>query len=663
MGREYRPLSADEVDLIRAQGCTADDFSAIEVTEGFNAQRVRGTRFSGKVKIGELREKIAFFGNVQEPSGIYNAQIHNCVIGNNVYISNVENYIANYIIEDEVVIRHINLLAVEGESSFGNGVKAAVINEGGGREVPIYDYLSSHIAYLVALYRDREKVLHNLGQMIEEYVRSVSSSMGTIAKGARLMDCGILKNVKVGPGALIEGARHMENCSINSCAEDATRIGTGVIIHDCIVCSGARITNNSIIEKCFVGQGTELGRQYSAENSLFFANCRGYHGEACSIFAGPFTVTYHKSTLLIAGLYSFLNAGSGSNQSNHMYKLGPIHQGIVERGSKTTSDSYMLWPARVGAFTLVMGRHYGNSDTSDLPFSYLLEHEDESILVPGANLRSVGTIRDSRKWPKRDRRKTKNILDLITYGLLTPYTVQKMIKGTRVLEDLKEASAQEADHYYYNNVKIKRTSLENGIRLYRMGIDRYLGNCLVQRLRQKQIKSLSDLREALVVEGTLGRGQWVDIAGLVVPEEALEELLSEIEAGKSHSLEQVTKKFQALYDNFTEYEWAWTASALENLLGKSLAQADTEDIISLINKWIGSVEELDNLRCLDAEKEFSGSVRIGYGLDGDEMTRERDFNAVRGSVQDNSFIQDLKQRLGQKQQTAKELISQLEKIA
>ena len=48
--------------------------------------------------------------------------------------------------------------------------------------------------------------------------------------------------------------------------------------------------------------------------------------------------------------------GSGSNQSNHMYKLGPIHQGAMERGAKTTSDSYILWPARVGAFSLVMGR-------------------------------------------------------------------------------------------------------------------------------------------------------------------------------------------------------------------------------------------------------------------------------------------------------------------
>jgi hypothetical protein len=140
----------------------------------------------------------------------------------------------------------------------------------------------------------------------------------------------------------------------------------------------------------------------------------------------------HKSSLLIAGMFSFLNAGSGSNQSNHMYKLGPIHQGIVERGSKTTSDSYILWPARVGPFSLVMGRHYHHSDTSDMPFSYLIEHKDETYLIPGVNLRSVGTIRDAQKWPKRDKRKDPIQLDKINYNLLSPYTIGKMMKGVEI---------------------------------------------------------------------------------------------------------------------------------------------------------------------------------------------------------------------------------------
>ena len=113
---------------------------------------------------------------------------------------------------------------------------------------------------------------------------------------------------------------------------------------------------------------------------------------------------------------------SGSNQSNHLYKLGPIHQGVIERGAKTTSDSYILWPSRIGAFSLVLGRHYRHSDTTDFPFSYLIEEKDESRLIPGITLQSIGTIRDSQKWPKRDRRKDTNLLDSINFNLLSPYT-------------------------------------------------------------------------------------------------------------------------------------------------------------------------------------------------------------------------------------------------
>jgi len=67
-----------------------------------------------------------------------------------------------------------------------------------------------------------------------------------------------------------------------------------------------------------------------------------------------------------------------------------LHQGIVERGAKTGSFSYMLWPSRVGAFTAVIGKHYANFDTTDFPFSYINEVDGESILTPAMNLLSVG---------------------------------------------------------------------------------------------------------------------------------------------------------------------------------------------------------------------------------------------------------------------------------
>jgi hypothetical protein len=238
------------------------------------------------------------------------------------------------------------------------------------------------------------------------------------------------------------------------------------------------------------------------------------------------TINQH---LLIAGMFSFMNAGSGSNQSNHLYKLGPIHQGIMERGAKTTSDSYLLWPSRIGAFSLVMGRHYKHCDTADFPFSYLIESNDESILVPGINLKSIGTVRDSQKWPRRDNRKDSNLLDLINFNLLSPYTIHKMIKGREKLINIRKSSGEFASEYSYDKMKIEKRALDRGIILYEMAIWKFLGNSLITSLQGKEYLSDQEIRNTLHPDTSLGKGYWVDLSGLICPFEALDKLLSSIE--------------------------------------------------------------------------------------------------------------------------------------
>ena len=193
----------------------------------------------------------------------------------------------------------------------------------------------------------------------------MTSDRGSVGNDVVIMNTGVIRGVKIGDSSRIEGTSRLTNGSVNSNSSAPVFIGNGVICDDFILCSNSRVDEGVALSRCFVGQACRLGHNYSASDSVFFSNCVGENGEACSIFAGPYTVTHHKSTLLISGMFSFMNAGSGSNQSNHMYKLGPIHQGIMERGAKTASDSYVLWPARVGPFSLVMGRHVNHSDTTN----------------------------------------------------------------------------------------------------------------------------------------------------------------------------------------------------------------------------------------------------------------------------------------------------------
>lgn len=659
---KYRELTKEEIAKLKDQGCTSSDWSSIQVCSNFRTERLINVTFSGKIKLGDFNKTFKTPNGMEKPSGIYSAKLHNCVVGNDNYISGVWNGLANYQTGNEVYIENVDIIEVVGKTSFGNGIQINVLDETGGRKLPIFNNLSAQLAYILAMYRHRPKAIKAVCEMIADYSSSISSETGTIGDGVHITNSGIIRNVHIGEYCVIEGTEKLFNGSLNSSAEDHIYIGPGVIMKNFIISSGTKVTDSTIIEDCFIGQACKLGKHYSTEHSLFFANCVGFHGEACSIFAGPYTVTHHKSTLLIAGMFSFMNAGSGSNQSNHMYKLGPIHQGVLERGAKTTSDSYLLWPARVGPFTLVMGRHYKNSDTSDLPFSYLIESKDESILAPGVNLRSVGTIRDAQKWPKRDGRKDHVKLDFINFILLSPFTIRKMLNGRDLLKKLQENSGVKSEFYTYENVKITRSSLERGIRLYDMAITKFLGNSLIKRLEKTKFKSDNEIREKLKPVTDIGLGKWIDLAGLIVPMSRVEDLLEGIESGAIKNLEEIRNSFKNMHTNYYVYEWTWVVDRILKEEGKNFGNIWAKDVIRFTEKWKQNVVELDHLLYNDARKEFTLSSQTGFGVDGDKDVQVLDFEQVRGEFEKNPQVSAIKDHIEKKTALGDELIQRMKEV-
>ncbi len=654
-----RKLTQQEIQQLTAQGCTARNWAEIEVAEPFHPEYIRQVAFSGKVKIGRLQTEYTLPGGFTVHSGIYRSTIHNCEFGDNVHIYNVHNYMANYRVGDNTCIENVNSIVVDGTSTFGNGVRVPVMNEGGGREIPIFDHLSAHLAYFLTLYRHRPEMINRLTQMIDAYAESQRSDMGFIGNNVRIINCGSIKNVRIGDFAQITGASVLKNGSVNSNESAPVKIGSGVKCNDFIICSGVSITDSTLVGKCFVGQGCEMGKHYSALESLFFCNCQGFHGEATAIFAGPYTVTHHKSTLLIAGMFSFLNAGSGSNQSNHMYKLGPIHQGMAERGAKTTSDSYLLWPAKIGAFTLVMGRHTKHSDTSALPFSYMIENATESYIVPAVNLRSVGTIRDAQKWPKRDNRKDPHKLDLINYNLLSPYTIQKMYRGQEVLRDIMHLSGEGTEVYSYQNCKIRNSSLRKGIELYNIGIKKFLGNSLISRLEKTEWHNLDELRRALRPDSNIGLGEWVDCSGMLAPKSEITCLLDDIQNGKLTSLDEAQQRLEQMHANYYSYEWTWALEKLEQVWGKKVEQVEIADLIHTIEAWEEAVISLDRMVYDDAKKEFNLNARTGFGADGNDEQTNLDFENVRGRFESNSFVLAVLEHIRKKSELGDSMLEQL----
>ncbi len=654
----YRSLTETEISALKANGCDGN-WAGVSVAEGFDPSRLHNVVFSGEVRLGLADGVLHLPCGIERRHGISNATLHNVSVGNGVYINNIANYIANYDIADGAVIENVDCIEGTLKSTFGIGTEVSVLNETGGREVPIYERMSAQTAYLIAMYRNRRSMIERLVTMIKVHAGTFYGRRGRIGASAVVLNSGTITDVNIGDYAHVNGATRLADGTMTSSKSDPVKVGRAVIAEGFVFAAGARVDDGAVIHHCFIGQATHLTHLFSAHDSLFFSNCACENGEAAAIFAGPYTVTMHKSSLLIAGMFSFLNAGSGSNQSNHMYKLGPIHQGVVERGSKTTSDSYILWPAKIGAFSLVMGRHVNHPDTSRLPFSYLIENRGESFLVPGINIRSVGTIRDAQKWPRRDKRKTPARLDNINFNLLSPYTAGKMLDGIDLLNQLERTAGLTAERFAFQTMTIDAHALRKGRKLYGMALDKFMGNTVISRLGLDPIADEAELTRRLTPTAKAGAGQWVDVCGLFAPKSEVDAICDEITDGTLDSVDAIEARWKELHAQYYDMEWTWVADIMESWYGKPVEALTRDDIRTIIERWLKSVTALNDMLLDDARKEYSLKSRTGFGIDDPAMSADDDFTSVRGSYEADPFVAMVNEHTAKKTALAGRALAQL----
>lgn len=594
--KNYSPLTPSLIEELEKNGNHSPDWSNVWVTDDFVTENIHCCVFIGETHIGQIDGMTSSPSGIRRKCMLIGTQFIDCSIGDRVFVSNTGSYIANYKIEDEAYIENCSLIETTTQSTFGNGTEVAAVNESGGREVAIFDYLSAQSAYMMAMYRHREKVVERITKFVHEYSQSVRSSKGTIAKGASMLSCGIVRNVRIGEAAALCGVVSLENGTVNSTNQDITYVGVGVIARDFIFASGARVDTGANISRSFVGQGSIVDNGFSCVDSLFFANSYMSNGEACSIFAGPYTVSHHRSTLLIAGLFSFFNAGSGTNQSNHLFKTGAVHQGAHARGCKFSSGAYVMLPAREGAFTMVMGKHAAHHDTESFPFSYLIESEGHSLLMPAANLRSFGTVRDIDKWGKRDRRKAEK-LDRVSFDRYNPYLGERIMEGMAAIKEL----TGKGDMVIYNRVRIKANHLKRGYPLYEMEL----------------AATLSALLSGEAEADEAGAGHWIDMAGMYAPQSAIEQIMDNIESGKIASISALEQALDKIFFAYNAYAKGWV-----------MAQIGSRSVKDIIDKGIKARQMLKDITDEDARKDAELEMMVSYGID-DAANTEKDFKNVR----------------------------------
>jgi len=211
----------------------------------------------------------------------------------------------------------------------------------------------------------------------------------------------------------------------------------------------------------------------------------------------------------------------------------------------------------------------------------------------------------------------------------------------------------------YNSVKIANSSLERGIKLYNTGIIKFLGNALIKKLEDIIFESLCELRRSLSPTSDFGAGEWIDMAGLLVPNERVMTLLDDIESNAVSNLDELNERYKLLHDSYFDFAWTWCLKVFKEEFDLDFNNIEIDQLLAFIDDWKKSVIELDNMVYADAQKEFTLNNQTGFGIDGTEETRHLDFEQVRGEFEKHPSVQDISNHIREKSRLAEDLKERL----
>ena len=592
---DYRPLTSEEIEVLRSNDCWAEDWTSINVSEDFKPNFMHRVMLYGEVNIGAFNKNVEVSQGFVKHSGINNATLRNVTIGDDCLIENVGNFINNYNIGDDCYISNISTMETTEGATYGEGNLVSVLNEVGEGNVILFSDLNSQLAaFMVKHFSDKE-LKEKIRQLIKTDIDNKMPERGQIGNNVKIVNTKEITNCVINDLCEVNGASRLSDCTLLGSVHGCVYIGTGVIIENSIIAEGSSVINSVKIQDCFVGEACQLSNGFTASASVFFANSYMSNGEACAAFCGPFTASHHKSSLLIGGMFSFYNAGSATNFSNHAYKMGPMHWGILERGSKTASGAYLLMPATLGSFSVCFGKLMHHPNTRNLPFAYLIADGDKMFLIPGRNITTVGLYRDIKKWPKRDLRAPENRKSIVNFDWLSPFSVGEILKGKKILESLREVTGDNVSQYLYHEYIIPATSLHKGIKYYDIALRIYMG-AVLKRVQKRD--------PAITPPSTqIGVGDWDDLSGLLLPVSEEDRIVKDMREGNIETIQQLLDRFEEINNNYREYQWAWTYSVICDYYGISeitLEDANRihEDYIRARRSWIAEIKK-------DAEKEYA----------------------------------------------------------
>ncbi|MBN1143716.1 MAG: DUF4954 family protein [Bacteroidales bacterium] len=689
----WRHLRSDEVERLVKNDNTSDSWENILVTDEFDTNQIKNSRFFGLVRIGRVRNVFLQHHDLKVPTGITNSLVISCDIGDDVAIHEVH-YLSYYIIGERTILFNVQEMNTTNHAKFGNGIVKEgepenirtwldLMNETGARRILPFDGIITADAYLWAKYRDDKDMQKKLIAITQETFDNRRGYYGIVGDQCVIKNSLILKDVKIGSKCYIKGANKLKNLTINSSVEEPTQIGEGVELVNGIIGYGCHIFYGCKAVKFILGNNSSLKYGARLINSFLGDNSTISCCEVLNNLIFPAHEQHHNNSFLIASVVmgqSNMAAGAtiGSNH-NSRANDNEIQAG---RGFWPGLCTSVKHSCRFASFVLLSKADYPAELDIPFPFSLINNNasKDQLEIMPAYwwlyNMYALA--RNTWKFQSRDKRVSK--VQHIEFDAYAPDSMEEVIAALKMLEiftakaalrakgDSPEGKSEKTladmgkkllsgDGKAINGMEVLGEHMENKKRktvivkpyhayhAYKNMLHYYAMKNLLAYMKDHPKTSLINMCEEL--QGKR-KSEWVNLGGQIMLQGDLDKLRADIGTGKLNSWKEIHKRYDSLWTKYSKDKLKHAYATLLFLLESDTLTPGAWQ--QSLNKLI----EIQNFVCeqvyVSRKKDYENPFRRATFRSEEEMI------AALGTIEDNSFIVQVRKETEDMKKAVKEVL-------
>jgi hypothetical protein len=489
---------------------------------------------------------------------------------------------------------------------------------------------------------------------------------GQIGDRTVIKNTGIIKDVNMGSDTYIKGANKLKNLTILSFPHASTQIGEGCEIVNGIIHEGCRIFYGVKAVRFILEAHSQLKYGARLINSFLGSNSTISCCEVLNSLIFPAHEQHHNNSFLCASVVKGQsNMAAGATLGSNHNSRGADGELQAGRGFWPGLAVALKHNSKFASFNLISKGNYPAEIHNPMPFSLLGNDEATGglLIIAGYwfQYNMYALARNAWKFDKRDVRTDKNML--LEYDFLAPDTVSEILEGIKLMEfwvgnTLEPNFSKEKSMALGKSWLLNPENASNPLPIYVENIENSKRKTRVAKCHQAyQIfndllcyhaakewlatmernpdKAPLDLLNITLRNATAIQ-KWDNIGGQIIPAGVVSDLKNNIKSGQINRWSQV-------HDVYEKQASLYYDQKFENALNGFMQLIDEPiNNLEFMEKWLEKAVEISNFLTAGIEnsraKDFKDPFRLAM------FGSEKEMEKVIGSIHENEFISDAKEK-------------------